>query len=120
MPARLLQLSYSPLFYERFGVKLIRKFVQNGELVNRYLGRQKADYKVVKNKAGAASYMRTVMMYERYHLFCFWLFLFTIIYELCNGYLIIAIITASANIIYNLCPVFLQQYNRTRLKRLVK
>ncbi|RYU90782.1 hypothetical protein EWM62_09055 [Mucilaginibacter terrigena] len=120
IPARLLQLSNNPKFYEGFGIKFIRKFVQNGELANRLLRKKDPQYKLIKDKAHAAQYMRTIVMYERFHFLCFTFFLLTGVYAVISRQYAFFAIILIANVVYNVCPILLQQYNRTRVLRLYK
>jgi hypothetical protein len=53
LPARLLQLSNRPRFYERLGIKLVRKFVQNGEYINLLVRKFKPGHKIISNKTQA-------------------------------------------------------------------
>jgi hypothetical protein len=119
LPSRYLQLSNNPKFYEGIGVRLIRNFVQNGDLINRIIRKNNAQYKVIKSKATAVKYMQTVVMYERYHFVCFIFFLLTAAYAIIVAQYSFALIVIIANIIYNTCPILLQQYNRARLARLM-
>ncbi|MFA6084948.1 hypothetical protein [Mucilaginibacter sp.] len=117
-PARHLQLSNDPKFYEGLGVKQIRKFVQNGELINKFIRKNNPQYKVIKGKTNAVKYMQTIVMYERFHLICFIFFLLTAVYAVIAAQYAFALIIIIANIIYNICPILLQQYNRARLAKL--
>src|SRR6478735_3158189 len=54
--ASALQLSTNPKYYERLGVKLIRKMVQNGDISNKISRRRNAGHKLIKNRSGVASY----------------------------------------------------------------
>jgi len=118
LPARHLQLSNNPQFYEGLGVKQIRKVVQNGEFINKFIRKNNPHYKIIKSKTNAVKYMQTVVMYERYHLICFLFFLFTAVYAIIAAQYAFALIIIIANTIYNICPILLQQYNRARLARL--
>lgn len=118
IPGRLLQLSTNPKWYEGLGVKFIRKFVQHGEYVNRMIRKTQPGYGIIKHKANAAQYLKTIVMYERFHLICFILFLLTTIHSLINHYDVLAFLMLGANIIYNICPILLQQYNRARVLKL--
>ncbi|OOQ58183.1 glycosyl-4,4'-diaponeurosporenoate acyltransferase CrtO family protein [Mucilaginibacter pedocola] len=120
IPARLLQLSNSPKFYEKLGVRVIRKFVQNGDLVKRISKNTRQQLRVIKGRESAIGYSSTIVMYERYHFLCFVFFLLTTAFALFIGKIPIAIIILVANVIYNICPILLQQYNRARLTRLSK
>jgi hypothetical protein len=120
LPARLLQLSNSPRFYEALGIKLIRKFVQNGEYVNRLIRKSKPDYKVVKDKQQAAQYLNTIAMYNRFHFLCLVFFMLTFAHAIISAKYLLALLIFMANLIYNVCPILLQQYNRARLLRIGK
>src|ERR1700743_2022404 len=67
IPARWLQLSQQPAFYEKLGVKCIRRFVQDGDNFK--------CRKVIHNLESARRYQSTVRMYERFHLLCLIFFL---------------------------------------------
>ena len=120
LPSKWLQLSRKPKFYEGLGVKLIRKFVQNGDFVNRYIRKGKPAYRIVADRASAVKYINTILMYERYHLMCFVFFLLTAVYVMMISQYAMAVIILLANIIYNICPILLQQYNRARVKKLAR
>jgi hypothetical protein len=120
MPAKLLQLSSKPSFYENLGVKFIRKLVQGGDYANRLIKIKNPRYKLIKNKASVAQYMRTIIMYERYHFLCFVFFMLSAVYALINQHYIFFVLIIIANIIYNVCPILLQQYNRARVLKISK
>jgi hypothetical protein len=115
LPAKLLQLSNQSKFYEKLGIKLIRKFVQNGDYINTFLKKRDPQHKTIQGKAGAKSYINTVIVYERYHFVCFIFFLLTDFYAVKTAHYTLAFAILLANIIYNVCPILLQQYNRTRV-----
>jgi hypothetical protein len=120
LPARYLQLSNNPKFYESIGVKLIRKLVQSGDLVNKFNRKSNPQHTVIKGKINALKYMQTIVMYERYHFICFVFFLLTTVYTIINAQYSFTLIIIIANIIYNICPILLQQYNRARLAKLIR
>jgi hypothetical protein len=120
IPAKVLQLSRNPKFYEGLGVKFIRKLVQNGEYANRFIRKNNPQYNLIKNKTQAERYIRTVKMYERYHFLCFIFFLLSAIYAVITLHYTFFTLILIANIIYNICPMLLQQYNGARGLRLNK
>jgi hypothetical protein len=65
-----LQLSNDRKFYERVGVKYIKRFVQDGDLVKKQAGKKVA-FRVIKSRSQAIKYLKTISMYERYHLIGF-------------------------------------------------
>jgi hypothetical protein len=120
LPELILQLSDNPKFYEGIGVRFIRKFVQDGDLVKRFIKKGKPQSNIIKNKTNALSYGSTIVMYERYHFLCFVFFLLTTFYAVYTAKYPLSLIIIMANIIYNICPIMLQQYNRARLLKLRK
>lgn len=104
-------------FYENLGVKYILKFVQNGSLVRMLSNRQ--SYAVINGKSHARQYLKTISMYERYHWICLLFFVLTAIYGFFHGYSKLAGVITAANVIYNLCPILLQQYNKFRISEIV-
>jgi hypothetical protein len=120
IPAKLLQLSTNPKFYERLGIKFIRKLVQNGDYANRLIRKKNPQYKLIKSKDHARRYMHTVKMYERYHFLFFIFFLLTSLFALIITQYAYFVVIMLANIVYNVSPILLQQYNRARLLRLYK
>jgi hypothetical protein len=117
VPARWLQLSDDPKFYQRLGIRFIKKFVQNGDYANRFARRSDPGYRVIKSKSTVNQHTKTIAMYERYHLFCFLFFTATAIFAIARENYVLSAFLILANIIYNVCPVLLQQYNRARLMR---
>ena len=114
-----IQLSDDRRFYERWGVKLIRKLVQNGTYANTAINKNDPQYKVIKNRSQAQHYLNTIAMYERYHLACFIFFSITFIHALYKQQFVAASLVLGANIIYNICPLLLQQYNKLKVTRLL-
>ena len=117
LPEKILNLfvlSSGRKFYERLGVKRIRKFVQNGDMVNAMTDKQK--HSSIKGKAQAQQYLKTIAMYERFHWICFTFFLLTTISCFLKGYIKLGIAIIAANLLYNAGTILLQQYNRIRIK----
>ncbi len=110
-------LSADKKVYEKYGIKFIRKFVQNGDIVNSHSKTPGAT--AIKDKAQERKYLKTIAMYERYHWICLIFFLVTSIYGFFNGHLLFGFSISIANLLYNLIPIFLQQYNKIRIKKIV-
>ncbi|WP_345209941.1 hypothetical protein [Mucilaginibacter gynuensis] len=113
IPSGWLQLSQNPKFYVKAGARFIRKFVQNGDWF-------KNDTPVISNRFGAMQYKATIIMYERFHFLCLVFFILTSIYALIHQQYVIALLVFLANMIYNVCPIILQQYNFSRLLNIGK
>lgn len=100
--------------YEKCGVKLIRKFVQNGDIAKRSIqGRS-----VIVGASQAKAYLKTIAMYERFHWICFVFFTCTAAACFYQGDWRLGCLVSLANIIYNLSTILLQQYNKCRIKQL--
>lgn len=91
--------------------------VQNGDIVNSHSKTLGAT--AIKDKSQARKYLKTIAMYERYHWICLIFFLVTSIYGFFNGHLLFGFSISIANLLYNLIPIFLQQYNKIRIKKIV-
>ncbi|QEM10757.1 hypothetical protein [Mucilaginibacter rubeus] len=113
-----LQLSSNTKFYERFGIRFIRKFVQHGDFANQLARTSDPRYRVIRNGAAPANYLKTIMMYERYHFMCLIFFLLTSIITLTKGYYLQFLLITISNIFYNFYPILLQQYNRVRILKI--
>ncbi len=121
IPRKLLEkvrISDDLVVYERFGVKFIRKFVQNGDWIKSLPS--SASKPQIRNTLQAYNYLKTVAMYERFHWMCFAFFLNSAFYAFLCGYVLLGIWITVANIIYNVTSILLQQYNRLRLNGLIK
>lgn len=120
LPERMLnrlQFHKQKRFYERLGVRIIRRFVQDGDWRSRR--HAYGSESRIKSRASLQAYLKTISMYERYHFGCFLFFTQTSIYGMSDNGSLWLICTWVANIVYNLCPLLLQQYNRNRTKTML-
>lgn len=106
--------------YERMGIKLLLFFVQNGTLVNRIQRKYSKKSGLIHNRNQAQSYLKTIAMQERYHYCCLVLFLLTTFSAFSTGKPGMALLITLCNMLYNIYPIFLQQYNRLRIDALLK
>ena len=113
-----LQLSYKPEFYERLGVKKIRHFVQDGDIINRSIRKDLPHHRIIRDKSSLVKYLKTVEMYERYHFICLIFFLLISVHAFENSRYTISIIITTCNFLYNVCPILLQQFNTARVLNL--
>jgi hypothetical protein len=114
------QLSSSTQFYKRIGVKFILRFVQDGILAKQLTHNNNPEDRKIKSLEQAGKYLSTIMMYERFHLTCFAFFVITSIHSALTHQYWMAALIFLVNIIYNVCPLLLQQYNKLRVQRLFK
>ena len=114
----LLQFSNKRSFYEKLGVKTIRRFVQNGEWAKRATAGK--DFTLIKNLETAKKYLTTIEMYSRFHWVCFLFFTFSSMHAFFTGRVLAALIILLANILYNCTAILLQQYNKMRIESVLK
>ena len=71
--------------------------------------------KTIRSKEDLLRLRRQIAVYERFHLFCLIFFLSTMIAAIVHGRISLAILILIANMIYNVYPLLIQQYNRMRM-----
>ncbi|MEO6283145.1 MAG: hypothetical protein ABIN80_23720 [Dyadobacter sp.] len=110
-----LTLSENRRTYERIGVKFMLWFVQNGTFVNRIQRKFSKEKAIITSRKKASTYLSTIDMQERYHYCCFVFFILSAISALLIGKTESAFFIMLWNILYNVYPILLQQYNRLRI-----
>jgi magnesium-transporting ATPase (P-type) len=115
-----LTLSKNRKVYERIGVKILLFFVQNGTLVNRIQRKYNKKSGIIHNRIQAKNYLKTIAIQERFHYSCFTLFLLTTISACATGKPGMALLILLCNVLYNVYPILLQQYNRLRIAALIR
>ncbi len=114
IPTKYYQLSRRRKYYERLGVKRIRALVQDGSW------RRQGNAALIGSRIQAANYLKTVAMYQRFHMICLVFFTLSAGHALAHHRIGLAVIITISNIIYNVCPILLQQYNRARIAAIVR
>ena len=114
---RHLQLSTTAATYQRLGVRVLNRFTQHGDIINGLIRRKYPQYRHVRTRASLASFSRTTYYQEQFHLVLFVFFLLVSVYAVAHGYVGWALLLIFINIIYNLYPMWLQQYLRIRLSK---
>ena len=104
--------------YKKIGIRFVKKYTQDGDWVNRLIRRKFPQYKVFDHSAPMQKHIDKAYAIEKIHFSMFIFFLLTAIYALYRGEARWAIIITINNLIFNLYPNFLQQYNRLRLRHL--
>lgn len=112
-----IELSRNRRGYERLGVKTFRKFTQNGDWAN---AASHNAGNTIGNLVGAEKYLKTVEMYERFHLVCGCFFLLTTLYAFYFGQWWTGALVLAANFVFNFAAIVLQQYNRLRITRVLR
>lgn len=111
-----LKLSKGKKVYEYLGVKIIRKFVQNGDWSRRIMTRGKSSISI--SKLQVAQHLKNIAMYERFHWSCLVFFLLTSIYGFAVNNTVAALWILVANLLYNVWAILLQQYNKIRIQKI--
>jgi hypothetical protein len=114
---RHLQLSTKAALYQRLGVPALNRFTQHGDIINGVIRRKYPQYRHVRTRASLASFARATYYQEQFHLVMFVFFLLISVYAVVRGYLGWALLLTLLNILYNLYPMWLQQYLRLRLSK---
>ncbi len=113
---RKLHIGKSGKTYQKIGIKFIKKFTQNGDIVNNLVKKKYPDFKVITRKQSTIrQFSSSSLMFEKFHFIGFIFFLLTTIYALHLRQYWWAVVITITNIIYNVYPVFLQQYLRIRI-----
>jgi len=112
-----LELSSKPATYRCLGVHLANRFVQNSTIVNRLLRRKNPRHQRLRSRASALSLARDTYHRERFHWVLFLFFLLSSLYAAAHHQELWALLITLTNILYNLHPIWLQQYLRLRLRR---
>ena len=110
-----LQLSWRRSFYEGLGVRKMLAFTQDGYLVNRLIRKSEPGYRTVRSRRDLRSLKGRMLVYEKYHWTCLVFFLLSSILALGAEELMLAGLILLANVVYNLVPLLIQQYNRARM-----
>jgi len=110
------QLSSKLDIYRKIGVRAAGKLAQNGSLVNKLIQRRYPGYRVLNNRSSITQIVRTTYHQERFHLAMFLFFLMAAIYAAVQSHVVWSLLLTFTNVIYNVYPIWLQQYTRLRLR----
>ena len=106
----LLQISRSRRFYESLSIKSLQSLTQDGRLVTT-LAKGKSQH----TRAAHKNYKSKIAMYEKFHMFCLAFFLVSFAYAIYQQAFLTSFLIFMSNIIYNIIPLLIQQYNKLRL-----
>ncbi len=115
-----MQLSQTTSLYEKIGIRTVKKFTQDGDFVNRLIRRKFPQYRIFDPNVSMQRHLNKAYAIEKIHFLMFLFFLLTSIYALTKGEVWWAVMITINNLVFNLYPNFLQQYNRLRLRHLMK
>lgn len=113
-----IQLSQTTSLYKKIGIRIVKTYTQDGDLINRIIRKKFPGYRVFDNNSSIPRHINRAYSVEKIHFIMFLFFLLTSIYALTKGYEWWAVIITVNNLIFNIYPILLQQYNRLRFKHL--
>lgn len=114
-----IQLSASAGFYSKLGTRIVRKYTQDGDVINHWLQLKYPNYSPAQ-RGSLQEHVRRSYMNEKFHTGCFLFFLLSSLYAFHQGNWVWGVSILISNVIYNVYPILLQQYNRIRLTQLIK
>ncbi len=115
-----IQLSRSPQFYKRVGIKYINIFAQNGVLLNSFLKKRYPNYRVVSmSRTSIRKQYYQTYFFEKFHFALFLFFTILTIQAGIGGHFYWMLTLIISNLLYNIYPNLLQQYIRVKLKSAV-
>lgn len=115
-----IQLSRRTAFYKKIGIRVARKFTQDGDFVNRSMRKKFPQYRIFDDRSSIQQHLNKAYAIEKVHFSMLLFFLLSSIYALVKGYVWWAVIITINNLVFNLYPNLLQQYNRLRLRRVME
>jgi Glycosyl-4,4'-diaponeurosporenoate acyltransferase len=104
--------------YRWIGVRVFRKFVPDGDVVNRARRRQDRHFRLIRSSADSLAWLLRTEASERSHLVLMFVGLLSAGYAAYVGWTAWAMLLTAGNLVANVYPVLLQRYNRARLVRL--
>lgn len=111
VPVERYRISTRRKFYEKWGVKVLRRWVQDGGLVQAQTGAK------LQTPEDAKAYGKHLKVNELFHWQCLLFFLGTALAAAVQKSYLLSLAVLVANYLYNFLPILLQQYTRLRLRR---
>lgn len=111
---------WSGRVYERLGIRFFKRFVPNGDYINRIIRHSDPGYRVVCDEESIARFEVGTRLAEKCHLAGLWLALPCTVYALLLGWNKYALWLLIPNVLLHLYPVLLQRYTRARIQRVLK
>lgn len=112
---RYFQLSRKRRFYQKLLIDKFQHFTQEGYFVKQLVNSISKIQNHQFNKSIIKKLTNQIRAFESYHLACLLFFLFTFIYALIKREYFFAFAIFISNVLYNIIPILIQQYNKTRI-----
>jgi len=117
---QIIRMSANVSFYQKIGIRIVKKLTQDGDLVNRNLQRKFSNQRRLLSQNEIKRQISRSYFNEKMHFAMFTFFLLTAGYAFFHNFLMWALVISLTNIVFNIYPIFLQQYNRLRIRHIVK
>jgi hypothetical protein len=105
--------------YERLGIRSFKRFVPNGDYVNRIIRRSDSGYRVVWDEESIVRFEARTRLAEKCHLAGLWLALQCAVYALLSDWNKFALWLLLPNLPFHIYPILLQRYTRARIQRVL-
>ena len=115
-----MQLSRTTKLYKKIGILTARRLSQVGDKINRLIRKKYPEHKIIRDYKNREAYIQRTYFYERFHFIVLVFMLAASVYAFLQFDYWWALTFIISNILYNIYPMFLQQYNRIRIEMLVK
>lgn len=114
------QISKDLRVYKKLGVNKFKIFSSNGDLINRRIRKKYPTYRNVRNLESVNEKINETYTIERGHTVLFVFFLLTNIYVFWTNSIVTGVVLLIGNVVFNLYPNLLQQYNRIRYEKVIE
>jgi hypothetical protein len=101
-------------------MRITKKLTQDGDLVNRSIHRRFPGHKSFQTQNTLAGQISRSHFHEKIHFAMLVFFMLTAGHAIIFNFMRWALVITLTNIVFNLYPIFLQQYNRLRIQQIVK
>jgi hypothetical protein len=112
------QISDSKRFYKKMGIPIFQQFTQQGKLAKRITTYFGGKVLLLPKEKRLKQLKGQIRSFETFHWACFIFFNLTAVHAFQNGKAILFIVILTSNVMYNVIPILIQQYNRIRLKNM--
>ena len=106
--------------YRALGVHHFKRFVTNGDFINRRGRLADPRHRLVRGAESARAWAANTDEGEKNHLVLLLMALFSALYAARLGWTGWALGLTASNVLFNLYPVLLQRYNRCRIERVLR
>lgn len=106
--------------HQLIGARWIRRFITNGDLINRLVRSRYPDYRVLGDPGAVRKFAQECDASERGHLLMFLAGAGSAVLSANLGWTGWCVLLVVGNVVSNVCPMVLQRYNRARLERILR